>query len=58
MANSPTNSRPEDIAGWADALNQAMAASEQVQAQGSAGTLMQAESTQQPDRPGLLARSR
>jgi hypothetical protein len=48
MTNSPTNSSAADIAGWAAALDQAMAASDQCQAQGT-GTAISAPSTQQPD---------
>jgi hypothetical protein len=49
VTNAPTNSRPEDIAQVAAALAQAMRDAQAVQDQGSTGTPMVAESTQQPD---------
>lgn len=48
MANAPTNSDPQDIAGWQRALDAAMQASEAIQAMGT-GVGMSAESIQQPD---------
>jgi hypothetical protein len=47
--NSPTNSSPEDIAQVAAAFERGYAAAQAVQAQGSFGTPMTAESTQQPE---------
>jgi hypothetical protein len=48
MTYAPTNSDPADVAVVASALAQAMRDADSVQAQGSFGVALVAESTQQP----------